>query len=80
MIENTKGWLRLLVVSLKISSIIRPNQTDFQKGVHIAFIARESMDWVVNSNQEMVMLLLDFERNYNTVEWSSLEETDRSRV
>lgn len=38
-------------------------------------MANEAMDWAITSNQELVILLLDYERAYDTVSWSSLEET-----
>jgi hypothetical protein len=37
------------------------------------FLEIESMDWVVETNQPMVMLLLDFEKAYDRVEWGFLE-------
>ena len=37
------------------------------------FLAIEAMDWAVETNQPMVMLLLDFEKAYDQVEWSFLE-------
>jgi hypothetical protein len=33
------------------------------------------MEWVVESNQPMVMMLLDFEKAYNQVERDFLERT-----
>lgn len=48
-----------------LKRIIRPNQTGFLKGRSIldnVFLALETMDWAVESQQNMVMLLLDFEK------------------
>ena len=61
-----------------LNDIIRPNQTRFIKGRSIidnVFLAFETMDWAVESQQPMVMLLLDFEKAYDRVEWKFLEGT-----
>jgi len=45
--------------------LIRPNQTYFIKGRSIidsVFLAFESMKWAIESNQPMIMLLLDFKK------------------
>jgi len=55
--------------------IIRPNQTGFVEGRSIldnTFMAQESLDWVVESNQDFVMLLLDFEKAFDMIEWRFL--------
>jgi hypothetical protein len=55
--------------------LVRPNQTGFMKGRSIidnVFLAIESMDWAVETSQPMVMLL-DFEKAYDRVEWGFLE-------
>jgi len=56
--------------------IIRPNQTGFIKERSIidnVFLAFESMEWARESSQDMVMLLLDFEKAYDRVEWGFLD-------
>jgi len=61
-----------------LDSLIRPNQIRFIKGKSIIdniFLAYEAMDWAIESNQSMVMLLLDFEKAYDMVEWGFLERT-----
>jgi hypothetical protein len=40
-----------------------------------AFLAIETMDWAVESSQPMIMLLLDFEKAYDMVEWDFFEGT-----
>lgn len=61
-----------------LNTIIRSNQIGFFEGRSIignVFFAFESMEWAIESNQPMVMLLLDFEKAYNKVEWGFLEGT-----
>ncbi len=58
-----------------LPGIIRPNQTVFVEGRSIldnVFIAQDSLDWVVESDQELVLLLLDFEKPFNRIEWNFL--------
>jgi len=55
--------------------IIRPNQTGFVEGRSIldnAFIAQDSLDWAVESDQDLVLLLLDFEKAFDKIEWDFL--------
>jgi len=33
------------------------------------FLALESLEWVVESEQDLVLLLLDFEKAFNRIEW-----------
>ena len=63
-------------LQLLLDYLIRPNQTDFIKRRSIidnVFLAYESIEWAVESAQPMVMLLLDFEKTYDKVEWGFLE-------
>jgi hypothetical protein len=39
------------------------------------FLAIEAMDWAMETSQPMVMLLLDFEKAYDRIEWGFLEGT-----
>ncbi len=58
-----------------LPNIIRPNQTGFVEGRSIlnnVFIAQESMSWAKESNQDLVLLLLDFEKTFNRIEWDFL--------
>jgi len=55
--------------------VIRPNQTGFVEGRNIldnVFIAQDSLDWAVESDQELVRLLLDFEKTFDRIEWNFL--------
>lgn len=36
------------------------------------FMAQESLDWAVESNQDLVLLLLDFEKAFDRIEWGFL--------
>jgi hypothetical protein len=61
-----------------LTQLIRPNQTGFMKGRSIidnVFLAIESMEWATETSQPMVMLLLDFEKAYDRVEWGFLDGT-----
>lgn len=53
-------------------------QTAFVPGRSILnneFMANEAIDWAMKSNQELVILLLHFERAYDRVSWKFLKET-----
>ncbi len=58
-----------------LPNIIRPNQTGFVEGRSILdniFIAQESFSWAEESNQDLVLLLLDFEKAFDIIEWGFL--------
>jgi hypothetical protein len=58
-----------------LPSIIRPNQTGFVEGrsiLHNVFMAQDSLSWAEESNQELVLLLLDFEKAFDRIEWKFL--------
>ncbi len=58
-----------------LPSIICPNQTGFVEGRSIldnVFIAQESLSWAEESNQDLVLLLLDFEKAFDKIEWGFL--------
>jgi len=58
-----------------LSHIIRPNQTGFVEGRSIldnVFIAQEALSWAEESNQDLVLLLLDFEKAFDKIEWNFL--------
>ncbi len=60
------------------SHIIRPNQTGFVEGGSIlnnVFIAQEALGWAEESNQDLVLLLLDFEKAFDRIEWNFLFTT-----
>ncbi len=53
--------------------IIRPNQTGFVEGKSIldnTFLTQESLEWAIESNQDLVLLLLDFKKPFDRIEWS----------
>jgi hypothetical protein len=60
-----------------LPNAIRPGQTDFVEGRSIlnnTFLAQEAQDWAEESNQDLVLLLLDFEKAFDRIEWSFLFE------
>jgi len=60
-----------------LPSIIRLGQTGFVKGRSIldnTFLAQEAQDWAEESNQDLVLLLLDFKKAFDRIEWSFLFE------
>jgi len=57
------------------SHIIRPNQTSFVEGRSILdniFMAQEALGWAEESEQDLVLLLLDFEKAFDRIEWGFL--------
>ncbi len=60
-----------------LPNIIRPGQTGFVEGRSILdniFLAQEAHDWAEESNQNLVLLLLDFEKAFDRIEWGFLFE------
>jgi hypothetical protein len=58
-----------------LTHIIRPNQTGLVEGRSIldnVFMAQEALGWVEESEQDLVLLLLDFEKAFNRIEWGFL--------
>jgi hypothetical protein len=58
-----------------LPSVIRPNQTGFVEGRSIldnTFLAQEAQAWAEESNQDLILLLLDFEKAFDKIEWSFL--------
>lgn len=63
-----------------LPQIILPTQTAFVKNRCILdndFLATEAIKWAKESRQNLVILLLDFEKAYDRVNWSFLEATMR---
>ncbi len=59
----------------RLQAFLKPNQIGFVEGRSIldnVFIAQDSLDWAVESNQELVLLLLDFEKPFDRIEWNFL--------
>jgi len=55
--------------------IIRPNQTGFVEGRSIldnVYLAQEALVWAEEDNQDLVLLLLDFEKAFDRIEWAFL--------
>lgn len=61
-----------------LHNCILPSQTGFVPNRCILdniFLAFEAIEWALESNQNTSMLLLDFEKTYDRVSWSFLEQT-----
>ncbi len=60
-----------------LPSVIRPSQMGFVEGRSIldnTFLAQEAQEWAEESNQDLVLLLPDFEKAFDRIEWSFLFE------
>jgi hypothetical protein len=52
--------------------VIKPNQTDFIEGRNILnnnFLTQEALVWAPESGQDLVLLLIDFEKTFDRIEW-----------
>lgn len=52
--------------------VIRSNQTGFVEGRSIldnVYLAQEAFEWAEEDNQDLVLLLLDFEKAFDRIEW-----------
>jgi len=61
-----------------LTHIIRPNQTGFVEGRSIldnVFMAQEALGWAKESEQDLVLLLLNFEKAFDRIEWGFLFST-----
>ena len=59
-----------------MNSIISTSQSAFVKGRNLVdgvMVIIEVVDWVKKSNQEVLILKVDFEKAYDSVDWSFLE-------
>ncbi len=57
------------------TKVIRPNQTGSVEGRSIldsVFLVQESLGWADESYQDLVFLLLDFEKTFDCIEWGFL--------
>jgi hypothetical protein len=64
-------------------NVIRPSQTGFVEGRSIldnTFLAQEAQEWAEESNQDLVLLLLDFEKAFDRIEWSFLLKLSKNWV
>ncbi len=58
--------------------VIRPNQTGFVEGRSILnnnFLAQKALVWAIESGQDLVLLLLDFEKTFDKIKWGFLFPT-----
>ncbi len=56
---------------MAFTHIIRLNQTGFVEGRNIldnVFMAQEALRWAKESDQDLVLLLLDFEKAFDRIE------------
>ncbi len=62
-------------VQTVLPHVIRPNQTGFVEGRSIfdnVFMAQEALEWAEEDNHDLVLLLLDFEKAFDKIEWDFL--------
>ncbi len=55
--------------------MIKPNQIRFvirKSTLDNNFLAHESLEWAIKSGQDLVLLLFDFEKAFNEIEWGFL--------
>ncbi len=56
-----------------------PSQTGFIQNRSIlddsVIMASEAVEWVVESDQNQIIMLLDFEKAYDRISWSVMEDT-----
>jgi hypothetical protein len=65
-------------IQADLTEVIRPNQTSFVEGRSIlnnVFLAQESLGWAKESDQDLVLLLLNFEKTFDRIEWGFLFKT-----
>lgn len=66
----TKILMRRIQVHLPF--VIRPNQTSFVMRMSILnnnFLTQESLEWVVESGHDLVLLLFDFAKAFDKIKW-----------
>jgi hypothetical protein len=59
-------------VQLALTHIIKANQTGFVEGRSIidnVFMAQEALGWAEESEQDLVLFFLDFEKTFDIIEW-----------
>jgi hypothetical protein len=62
-------------IQVALTKIIRPNQTGFVEGRSIldnVFMVQEALGWAEESNQDLVLLLFDFVKAFDRIEWGFL--------
>jgi hypothetical protein len=58
--------------------VIRPNQIGFVEGINILnnnFLAQEALVWAPENGQDFVLLLFDFEKAFDKIEWGFMFPT-----
>jgi hypothetical protein len=62
-------------IQVVLPLMIRPNQMGFVEGRNILdnnFLTQEALDWAKENGQDLVLLLLDFEKTFDKIEWGFL--------
>jgi len=62
-------------VKVALTHITRPNQTGFVEGRSIidnTFMAQEALEWAKENEQDLVLLLFDFKKAFDRIEWGFL--------
>jgi hypothetical protein len=58
--------------------VIKPNQTSFVEGKNILnnnLLAQEALVWAAETAHDLVLLLFDFEKTFDKIEWGFLFST-----
>jgi hypothetical protein len=59
-------------IQVHLPFVIKPNQTGFVMGRNILdnnFLAQESFEWAIKNDQDLVLLLLNFKKAFDRIEW-----------
>jgi hypothetical protein len=62
-------------IQVHLPFVIKPNQINFVMGRSILdsnFLAQELLEWAIESEQDLILLLFNFEKTFDIIEWGFL--------